>query len=71
MTQKDFRRQIELHVDRYKDNALCASTYSERVRYRGDIILIQEVISRTVRLCCQYPELAQEYLDNLSKATMD
>ena len=28
-------------------------------------------ITRTLRLCLKYPELAQEYLNSLPKATMD
>lgn len=34
-------------------------------------IAIGSVIGRTVRLTLQYPELAQEYLDNLPKAVND
>lgn len=71
MTQKDFQRQIELFVSSYMDKALCADTYSERQSYLNDITLIKATISRTLRLCLQYPELAQEYLDSLPKATMD
>ena len=71
MTQEDFKRQIELFVSNYMDKALCADTYSERQSYLNDITLIRATISRTLRLCLEYPELAQEYLDSLPKATMD
>ena len=33
-----------------------------------DKICLRGVIQRTVRITLQYPELAQEYLDSLSKA---
>lgn len=71
MTQENFKRQIELFVSSYMDKALCADTHSERQSYLNDITLIRATISRTLRLCLQYPELAQEYLDSLPKATMD
>lgn len=71
MTQEDFRRQIELFVSSYMDKALCADTYSERQSYLNDITLIRATIAKTLRLCLQYPELAQEYFDSLPKATMD
>ena len=71
MTQKDFQRQLELIFSSYMDKALCADTYSERQSYLNEITLIRATISRTLRLCLQYPELAQEYLDSLPKATMD
>lgn len=71
MTQEDFRRQIELFVSSYMDKALCADTYSERQSYLNDITLIRATISRTLRLCLEHPELAQEYFDSLPKATMD
>lgn len=71
MTQKDFKQQIELFVSSYMDKALCANNYSERQSYLNDITMIRATISRTLRLCLQYPELAQEYFDSLPKATMD
>lgn len=71
MTQEDFKRQIELFVGTYRDRALCANTREEQMKYREAVSLVKATISRTLRLCLQYPELAQEYFDNLPKATMD
>lgn len=71
MTQEDFKQQIELFVSSYMDKALYANNYSERQSYLNDITMIRATISRTLRLCLQYPELAQEYFDSLPKATMD
>jgi hypothetical protein len=71
MTQKDFNRQIELFVNCYQDQALCANTREKQMKYIEAISLVKATISRTLRLCLQYPELAQEYLDSLPKATMD
>ena len=48
-----------------------SASYTEQEEYRDDIRLIKATIARTLRLCLQYPELAQEYLDKLPKATMD
>lgn len=71
MAQEDFKRQIELFVGTYRDRALCANTREEQIKYREAVSLVKATISRTLRLCLQYPELAQEYLDSLPKATMD
>jgi hypothetical protein len=71
MTQKDFQRQIELFVGTYQDKALCANTREEQMKYREAVNLVKATISRSLRLCLQYPELAQEYLDSLPKATID
>ena len=71
MTQEDFKRQIELFVGNYQDKALCANTHEEQMKYRESVSLVKATIARTLRLCLQYPELAQEYLDSLPKATMD
>ena len=71
MTQEDFKRQIELFVICYQDRALCANTREDQMKYREAVSLVKATISRTLRLCLQYPELAQEYLDSLPKATMD
>jgi hypothetical protein len=71
MTQKDFNRQIELFVNCYQDQALCANTREKQMKYREAVNLVKATISRSLRLCLQYPELAQEYLDSLPKATMD
>lgn len=71
MTQKDFKRQIELFVGCYQDKAVCANTREEQMKYKEAVSLVKATISRTLRLCLQYPELAQEYLDSLPKAMMD
>lgn len=70
MTQEVFKQQIEHFVDRYK-NKMESASYKEQAKYREDISLIKATIARTLRLCLQNPDLAQEYLDNLPKATMD
>ena len=71
MSREDFKRQIELFVGNYQDKALCANTREEQMKYRESVSLVKATIARTLRLCLQYPELAQEYLDSLPKATMD
>lgn len=71
LTQENFKRQIELFVNCYQDRALCANTREDQMKYREAVSLVKATISRTLRLCLQYPELAQEYLDSLPKATMD
>lgn len=71
MTQENFKRQIELFVGTYQDKALCANTREEQMKYRDTVSLVKATIARSLRLCLQYPELAQEYLDSLPKATMD
>lgn len=70
MTQEVFKQQIEHFVNRYK-NKMESASYTEQAKYREDISLIKATIARTLRLCLQNPELAQEYLDSLPKATMD
>lgn len=70
MTQDDFKKQIEHFINRYQEKMPSAS-YTEQEEYRDDIRLIKATIARTLRLCLQYPELAQEYLDRLPKVTMD
>lgn len=54
MTQEKFKDLIEAPVN--SENALWG-----RIR-------IKSLISRTLRLTLQYPDLAQEYFDNLPKA---
>ena len=71
MTQEIFKQQIELFVDRYQQKMRTAKTKSEQNAILDDIILIKGTISRTLRLCCQYPELAKEYMESQPKATMD
>ena len=70
MTQDTFKQQIEHFVNRYQ-NRMAEATLAEQAAYRENISLIKATIARTLRLCLKHPELAQEYLDNLPKATMD
>lgn len=55
MTQEDFKRQIELFVSCYQDRALCANTREEQMKYKEAVGLVKATISRTLRLCLQYP----------------
>lgn len=70
MTQDTFKQQIEHFVNRYQ-NRMAEATLAEQAAYRENISLIKATIARTLRLCLKHPELAQEYLDSLPKATMD
>ena len=70
MTQEVFKQQIEHFVNRYQ-NKMAGASLAEQAAYREDISLIKATIARTLRLCLKYPELAQEYLNSLPKATMD
>lgn len=57
ITQEQFKKQIEHPVRWGKD-------FDEEMA-------IKAAIQRTLRLVLKYPELAQEYADQLPKATMD
>ena len=57
ITQEQFKKQIEHPVRWGKD-------FDEEM-------VIKAAIQRTLRLVLKYPELAQEYADQLPKATMD
>ena len=57
MTREEFKKQIELPLKHYV--------------YFEESIGIKAIIVRTLRLALQYPNLSQEYLDSLPKATMD
>jgi hypothetical protein len=57
ITQEEFKKQIEHPVRWGKD-------FDEEMA-------IKATIQRTLRLVLKYPELAQEYADQLPKATMD
>lgn len=54
MTQEKFKDLIEAPVN--SENAI------------WDRIRVKSIISRTLRLTLQYPDLAQEYFDSLPKA---
>ena len=51
--------------DKFKD-LIEAPTKRDSLSFL-DKICLKGVIQRTVRIALQYPELAQEYLDNLPK----
>ena len=70
MTQDTFKQQIEHFVNRYQ-NRMAGASLAEQATYRENISLIKATIARTLRLSLKHPELAQEYLDSLPKATMD
>ena len=57
MTIEEFKEQIEYPLKHYV--------------YFEESINIKATIERTLRIALQYPNLAQEYLDSLPKATMD
>jgi hypothetical protein len=62
MTQEEFKKQIE--------HPLNLSVDIEGARFWANM-RIKATIGRTLRLALQHPDLAQEYLDSLPKATMD
>ena len=62
MTREEFKKQIESSLNYFIPN--------EDIDF-WSIIHTKATIERTLRLALQYPNLAQEYLDSLSKATMD
>lgn len=63
MTKEEFKNQIE--------HPLNQSFITNEDAHFWQRIRIKATIGRTLRLALQYPELAQEYLDSLPKATMD
>ena len=62
MTRDEFKKQIEHPLNHFITNE--DVHFWERNR-------IKATIERTLRLALRYPNLAQEYLDSLPKATMD
>lgn len=54
MTQEKFKDLIEAPVNNERE-------FWDRIR-------VKSIISRTLRLTLQYPDLAQEYFDSLPKA---
>ena len=58
MTKEDFKKKIEYSLNHFIINEDMS-------------IYIKAAIGRTLKLTLQYPNLAQEYLDSLPKATMD
>ena len=69
MTKEEFKKQIEHPIDKYKNANTDSFEETECVFWRR--IELSSTIARTMKLCLKYPDLAQEYLDNLPKATMD
>ena len=61
MTIEEFKKQIEYPLNHFINEDV---HFQERNH-------IKATIGRTLRLALRYPNLAQEYLDNLPKATMD
>lgn len=69
MTQEDFKKQIEHPIDKLATADIRDGKEAEFVFWRR--LELSSTIARTLRLCLKYPDLAQEYLDSLPKATMD
>lgn len=69
MNQEEFKRQIEYPIDKLATADIRNSKEAEWVFWRR--IDTSAIIGRTIRLCLKHPDLAQEYLDSLHKATMD
>ena len=62
MTREEFKKQIEYSLNNFITN--------EDAHF-WESIYIKATIERTLRLALQYPNLAQEYLDSLPKATIN
>ena len=62
MTREEFKKQIEYSLNHFITN--------KDVHFLENIY-IKATIERTLRLALQYPNLAQEYLDSLPKATIN
>lgn len=69
MTQEEFKRQIEYPIDKLGIANVNNAKEAEWVFCRR--LDTSAIIARTLRLALRYPDLAQEYLDSLPKATMD
>ena len=69
MTQEEFKKQIEHPIDKLATADIRNRKEAEYVFWRR--LEISSTIARTLRLALRYPDLAQEYLDSLPKATMD
>ena len=69
MTQADFKKQIEHPIDKLGIANVNNAKEAEWVFWRR--LETSSIIARTLRLALRYPDLAQEYLDSLPKATMD
>ena len=69
MTQEEFKKQIEYPIDKLGIANVNNAKETEWVFWRR--IETSAIISRTIRLCLQHPDLAKEYFDSLPKTTMD
>jgi hypothetical protein len=69
MTKEDFKKQIEHPIDKLGVANVNNAKEAEWVFWRR--LETSAIIARTLRLALRYPDLAQEYLDSLPKATMD
>ena len=69
MTQDEFKKQIEYPIDKLATADIRNGKEAEYVFWRR--LDTAAIIGRTIRLCLKHPDLAQEYLDSLPKATMD
>ena len=69
MTKEEFKKQIEHPIDKFGIANVNNGKEAEIVFWRR--IELSATIARTLRLSLRYPDLAQEYLDSLPKATMD
>ena len=69
MNQEEFKRQIEYPIDKLGIANVNNAKEAEWVFWRR--LDTSAIIARTLRFALRYPDLAQEYLDSLPKATMD
>ena len=69
MTKEDFKKRIERPIDKLATADIRNGKEAEYVFWRR--LELSATIARTLRLCLKYPDLAQEYLDSLPKATME
>lgn len=66
MNKHKFKELIEAPAN-YREFPVC-DVSATRTYGSAKNVFIRALIGRTVRITLQYPELAQEYLDNLPKA---
>lgn len=71
MENIDFKDLIEAPLRVNKQRVIHAESYREQEIYHSNNVTLRTCISRTIRLCLQYPEQAKQYYDSLPKATMN
>ena len=71
MENIDFKELIEQPIRANDRRMINAESCTEQEFYRSNNIILSACISRTIRMCLQYPEQAKQYYDSLPKATMD